>query len=194
VGKTSVSYRLAHRYGVGIAEVDDFQVILERMTTPDQQPVVHFFRTRPDEWERIDEEQRLAFGIDYAGVMAGALELVIANHPDGGVPVVLEGDFVLPSLAVRPSYDGVPSGGQVRALFLYEDDEGQLARNYLAREGRPRPERPRASWRYSERLRREGERLGVPTVAARPWGTVFERANAALVPTEPSLLYPPVSP
>ena len=33
-GKTSVSYRLAHHFNVGITEVDDFQVILERMTTP----------------------------------------------------------------------------------------------------------------------------------------------------------------
>jgi uridine kinase len=34
-GKTSVSYRLAHHFNVGITEVDDFQVILERMTTPE---------------------------------------------------------------------------------------------------------------------------------------------------------------
>jgi hypothetical protein len=47
VGKTSVSYRLAHRYGVGITEIDDFQVILERLTTPDQQPAMHFWRTNP---------------------------------------------------------------------------------------------------------------------------------------------------
>lgn len=36
VGKTSVSYRLAQHYGVGLTEVDDFQVVLEGMTTPDQ--------------------------------------------------------------------------------------------------------------------------------------------------------------
>ena len=34
-GKTSVSYRLANHFNVGIIEVDDFQVILERMTTPE---------------------------------------------------------------------------------------------------------------------------------------------------------------
>ena len=41
-GKTSVSYRLAHHFNVGITEVDDFQVILERMTTPAQQPELHW--------------------------------------------------------------------------------------------------------------------------------------------------------
>ena len=41
-GKISVSYRLAHHFNVGITEVDDFQVILERMTTPEQQPELHW--------------------------------------------------------------------------------------------------------------------------------------------------------
>ena len=180
VGKTSVSYRLAHRYGVGLTEIDDFQVILERMTTPDQYPELHFFRTRPDEWRRMDEEQRLAHAIRYAEAMACALELVIANHLDS-TPIVLEGDFLLPSLAVQPAYDGIPATGRVQALFLYEDEE-QIGRNYLAREGRPQSGRARASWRYSEWLRREAERLGVPTIPARPWDTVLERACAALPP------------
>jgi len=28
VGKTSVSYRIAHHFGVGITEIDDFQILL----------------------------------------------------------------------------------------------------------------------------------------------------------------------
>ena len=184
VGKTSVSSRLAHRYGVGLTEIDDFQAILERMTTPDQYPELHFFRTLPEEWRRMDEEERLAHGLRYAAALAGALELVIANHLDG-TPIVLEGDFLLPSLAVRPAYDGVPAASRVRGLFLYEDEE-QIGRNYLAREGRPQPGRARASWRYSEWLRGEAERLGVPTLAARPWDTVLERACATLPPPSPA--------
>ena len=41
------SYRLAQHFGIGITEVDDFQVLLERMTTPEQQPALHFWRTHP---------------------------------------------------------------------------------------------------------------------------------------------------
>jgi 2-phosphoglycerate kinase len=176
VGKTHVSYRVAQHFGVGITEIDDFQVILEHMTTPEQQPVVHFFNTDPDAFMRLDEEEKLAFAIRYATVMAEPLEYVIANHLDGGPPIVLEGDFLLPSLAVRPAYDGISAAGRVQAFFIYEPDEDQVARNYLAREGEPQPERARASWRYSEWLRQEAGRLGLPTLAARPWETVFERA------------------
>lgn len=181
VGKTHVSYRLAQHFGVGITEVDDFQVVLERMTTPEQQPVLHFFRKAA--LHRLDDEETLAWMIRYAGVMAEPLEYVIANHLASGPPVVLEGDFLLPSLAVRPAYDGVPAAGRVRALFVYEDDEEQIGRNYLAREGEPQPGRARASWCHSEWLRREAGRLGVLTIAARPWDTVFERALVLLAST-----------
>ena len=180
VGKTQVSYRIAQHFGVGITEVDDFQVILEHMTTLEQQPVIHLFPTNPDAFFRMSEEEKLTFAIRYGEVMAEPLEYVIANHLDGGSPVVLEGDFVLPSLAVKHAYNGIPAAGRVRGLFIFEEDEEQIARNYLAREGEPQPGRARASWRHSEWLRREAERLGRATLPARPWETVFERALAAL--------------
>jgi 2-phosphoglycerate kinase len=184
VGKTHVSSRLARHFGVGITEIDDFQVILERFTTPQQQPVLHLFRTDPEAFFRLDEAGKLAHAIRYAEVMAEPLASVIANHLDGGSPLVLEGDFLLPSLAVRAAYDGIPAAGRVRALVIYEADEEQVGRNYAAREGEPQPLRARASWRHSEWLRREAERLGVPTLAARPWASVVERALTLLEATD----------
>jgi 2-phosphoglycerate kinase len=183
VGKTQVSYRLAQHFGVGITEIDDFQVILERMTTPEQQPELHFFRTDPDAFFRLDEDGKLAHSIRYGKVMSEPLEYVIANHL-GESPIVLEGDFLLPSLAVQPTFDGISAAGRVRALFIFEDDEDQIGRNYLAREGVPQPERAHNSWRQSEWLRQEAERLGVPAISARPWETVFERALAVLESTK----------
>lgn len=182
VGKTHVSYPLAGHFGLGITEIDDFHVILERMTTPEEQPVLHFFRTDPDAFFALDEAGKLAHAIEYATVMAEPLTYVIANHLNNGAPIVLEGDFVLPSLAVEESYDGIPAAGRVRAFILFEDEEAQIDRNFLAREGEPQGVRVRASWRYSEWLRQEATRLGVPTLAARPWETVVERALALLKP------------
>lgn len=179
VGKTHVSYPLARRFGVGITEIDDFQVVLERMTTPEQYPVVHQFRTDPEAFFALDEEGKLRTAIAYSTVMAQVLEAVIANHLDGGPPIVLEGDFLLPSLLAQGTYDGISGDGRVRGFILYED-EAQIARNYLAREGEPQPDRARWSWNHSEWLRREAERLGAPTLSARPWETAVERAVALL--------------
>jgi 2-phosphoglycerate kinase len=55
-GKTSVSYRLAHHFNVGITEVDDFQVILERMTTPEQQPELQW-RPMHSEADRLAADE-----------------------------------------------------------------------------------------------------------------------------------------
>jgi 2-phosphoglycerate kinase len=180
VGKTSVSYRLARHYDLGVTEVDDFQVVLEGMTTPEQYPELHFWRTHYDDARRMTEDEHLDFFVRYSRVMEDALTLVVANHIESDTPIMLEGDFILPSLAVQSAYGGVPAGGQVRGLFVYEEDEEQIARNYLTREGEEQPGRARISWRVSEWLRQEAKWLGVPAIAARPWETVLERAIAAV--------------
>jgi 2-phosphoglycerate kinase len=180
VGKTQVSYRVALHLGVGITEIDDFQNALERMTTPEQYPDLHLFSTNPDAFFRMDESQKLEHTLGYASVMAKALEPVIANRLDGGPSILLEGDFLLPSVAARPTFDGIPANGNIRAVFLYEEDEEQILQNFLAREREIQQIRARQSWLYSEWLRQEAARLDIPTVAARPWETVFERTLAAL--------------
>jgi 2-phosphoglycerate kinase len=180
VGKTQVSYPLARHFGVGITEIDDFQVILEQMTTPELQPEIHFFPTNPDAFMQLDEEAKLAFAIRYSTVMAEPLEYVIANHLDGGSPIVLEGDFLLPALAVKERFNGIPANGRVKSLFIYEPEEAQIDRNYLAREGELQPDRARPSWRHSEWIRQEADRLGLPALAARPWETVLARAIAVV--------------
>ena len=179
VGKTQVSYPLARRFEVGFTGADDISTALERMTTPEQYPVLHEWRLHADEVLRLDDAGMLAHTLAYGSVMAQALEPVIASHIEDSTPIVLEGDFILPSLAAMSAYDGVPSADQVRALFLYEEDEDQIARNFLAREGEEQPRRARACWYYSEWLRQECERLGVPAISARPWESVLERAIAA---------------
>jgi 2-phosphoglycerate kinase len=178
-GKTAVSYRLAHYFGVGLTEVDDFQVLLERMTTPEQQPVLHFWRTHPapDQLSAIEIFEQ---GLEVGRVMAPGLEAVIANHLEEQTPVVLEGDFIHPALAAQKVFSGIPNDGQVRAVFLYEDDEQQLLANYLQREPESGPQtvRARVSWLYGQWLKQEAQRYNLLALPARPWDTVFDRIIA----------------
>jgi 2-phosphoglycerate kinase len=186
VGKTQISYRLAQHFEVGLTEVDDFQVILEAMTTPEQYPVLHFWRTHREDVLRMNEDEHLEFMLSYCKVLDQAPALVIANHIESRAPIVLEGDFILPSLAVQPRYGDIDVEGQVRAVFVYEASEDQLGHNFLAREGHEQPGRAHASWRHSEWLRKECHRLGVPTMPARPWATAFERAIALVDSQNPA--------
>ena len=181
VGKTTVGQQLARRYAVGLAEVDDFQALLERMTTPEQQPAIHFWRTHPAP-DQLSASEIIQHLFDQSDALAIGLEAVIANHLEAATPVVLEGDFILPALAARASFLSQPNSGRVRGIFLHEPDEQQFLANYLSREPASGPQIKRAhvSWRHGLRLRQDAERHGLPVVLARPWDTVLERLIAAL--------------
>ena len=180
-GKTSVSYRLAHYFRIGITEVDDFQVVLERMTTPEEQPVLHYWLLHPEAYE-LPATGIMELQIAVGQAMTPALEAVIANHLESCAPVVLEGDFILPALAAQPAFAGIPNGGQVRAVFLYEPDEAQLVSNFLQREPEHGPQVGRAhvSWLYGLWLKQEAEQYGLVALPARPWDSLFDRILATI--------------
>ena len=175
-GKTRVSYRLARELGIGITEVDDFQVVLERMTTPEGQPALHFWRTHPDPGS-LSAQEIHEQGLDILDVMAPALEAVVENHLESATPIVLEGDFIHPALATREAFGEQPNGGRVRGVFLFELDEAQIVRNFLAREPETGPQttRARVSVLRTVWIRERCAELGVAALPARPWDTRFER-------------------
>lgn len=181
VGKSSVSYRLARYFDLGITEVDDFQVILECMTTPEQQPVLHFWRTHPDPGS-LSAEEIVTQGIAVGEVMSPALAAVIANHLEAQTPVLLEGDFIHPALAAQASFGDIANHGRVRAIFLYEAEEAQILHNFLQREPEQGPQttRARASWLYGQWLQEQAQQVGLPALPARPWSTLFERILAVV--------------
>ena len=175
-GKTRLGYGLSHALGIGITQVDDFQVVLERMTTPEQQPALHFWRTHPDPGS-LSVEEIHEQGLDILQAMLPALEAVVENHLDEGTPVVLEGDFIHPVLAARDAFGDEPNDGRVRGVFLYEKDEEQIVKNFLDREPATGPQttRARVSVLRAAWIVSTCEDLGVPALPARPWDTLLDR-------------------
>jgi 2-phosphoglycerate kinase len=175
-GKTLAAFPLSRRFDAGFTAVDDFQSVLERMTTPDQQPALHFWATHPDPGsltaEAIQEQ-----GTEIIRLMVPALEVVIANRLEERTPVVLEGDFIHPALAAQAMFGDEANDGRVRGVFLLDDDEDQLVRNFAEREPESAPQTLRAqvSARWSSWLRAECEAHGVPAIQARPWNTLPDR-------------------
>jgi hypothetical protein len=160
VGKTSLSYPLARRFGVAICEIDDLHQAIQQVTTPEQQPAIHYWRTHPEAAVELSAEQIIERHMDVSRALAPAVRAVIANHLAERVPLVLEGDFVL----------------------LYEPDEGVIVSNFGAREPHEGVQSKRAhvGRLLGELLRDECKRLGVPAVEARPWDTVVDRVMAAV--------------
>jgi 2-phosphoglycerate kinase len=182
VGKSKLSHQLARHYDVNLIEQDDFQAFLEVSTTAEQQPLLHFWRTNWDEFIAWSDEEHLEHFVQVSRqVFQPGFEAVIANRLEAESLAMLEGDFVLPELAAKTKFADEANQGRVKALFVYEEDEAQIAANYLAREGEEQPLRAHWSWLANQWLRSECERLNVPTLSARPWNTVVERAISSLL-------------
>jgi len=173
VGKSRLSYPLARYFGVPITEVDDLFRAVEAATTPDQQPSLHFWRTHPEEAESAPE-RILKIHLDTCLAMTPSIAAVIDNHIETGMPVVMEGDYVLPELIARYAH-------RVNAVFLIESDPGQIERNLRSREPDQAHQRKRAevSFLHGRWLEDECARFGLTCVPARPWEDVLQRVIAA---------------
>jgi 2-phosphoglycerate kinase len=174
-GKTSVSYPLARRFGVALTEVDDMHITALSLTTPEQQPALHYWFTHP-EADELPPEKILELLLDVCRVLQPAVKAVIENHLEMEMPVVLEGDYILPEILA-----GDPWRGRVRGVIVYEPDEDAIVRNLAAREPHAGEQTKRAhvSRLHGEWLREECARYGVPAVPCRPWDSAVERVIAA---------------
>lgn len=169
-GKTCISYPLAKMYGVSLIEVDDFQEFLFSMTKPEGQPEIHYWDTHPN-WQNEGVEATKQQLINVGRALKPGLEAVIKNHINTNMPVIIEGDFILPELCA--SFES----SQVRAIFVHEPSRNQILNNYLAREPESGLQNYRAdvSHSYGNWLVSECEKLGVPVIESRPWNTVLDR-------------------
>lgn len=167
IGKTTVAAQVARRLDVPWLMVDDLRLALERsgVAIPDSTRVEGF--DAPGGLVAVGE------------AVAPAIEVVMENHVDQRIPVVIEGDGILPSLFERASVRTRATNGRIRAVYLTEPDADALHANLVARgtDGWRDDLRwyARRSAAYGEWLGKEAERRGLPTVPARPWDTLNER-------------------
>lgn len=178
-GKSSLSYPLARHFGVGVTEIDDLYTAVKHMTTAGQQPVLHFWDTHPEavSWSA---EQILDLHRSVCRVLESAVGAIVADHIEFAAPFILEGDYLLPE-GVKNLVGRYPDRA-VRAVFLLEDSEPQLIRNYASREPGGGEQRGRAhvSRLFGKWLKSECDRLGLVALPARPWGTLLERTLRAV--------------
>lgn len=172
-GKTSISRPLARFYGVDLVRVDDFQALLEAVTTPESFPQIHYWATHPD-WMQEGADATARQLIDVGQALSPGLTAVIKDHLEEGIPMILEGDFLLPSLSASFM------GSKVKSLFIHEPEREQILRNYEAREGELQQYRTDVSHRYGGWLKEECVKYGIPVLEARPWENMLEQAIAGI--------------
>lgn len=189
-GKTYLANQLVERKGVSVLLVDDVRIAIQRVTTRPEQPDLHvFLEYLPEEWE--NPEKIFRDWLRVGDAMVKPLKAIILHHilvPSAG-RVVIEGDGILPVLALQETYAEYPDLDwpkmwQVMPVtFLIEDDETRIMEN-LRRRGRGAfNEKSEAEQRafahasklFADWLRQEATTHKLPVLSAQPRQTVYER-------------------
>ncbi|HXR66134.1 MAG TPA: hypothetical protein VN729_09425 [Ktedonobacteraceae bacterium] len=193
VGKTVVGEALASRFDRSLLLVDDFRMVLQQMTTPAEQPGIHYFLAHPTIWQKPPEALCEGF-VAVGNALTRPLSVVIAHHVfvESVGPIILEGDGILPALAAQRNFANMhftPATvtNEVRSVFLIESDEAAILRNMRQRGRgfetialREQETLVRASWLYGQWLRRQADHYNLPIVESRPWETLLERVLAVV--------------
>ena len=179
-GKTTSAKRIALALGVPWMMLDDLRLAFQRACVRlPRSTAALYFDKKPHVWQGQPEELCDAL-IAVGKVMSAPLEVVIENHVDQSLPIVIEGDGILPSLLSRPPV--LERAGAVRVVFLVEPDESVILANMPVRgrhvEGMTQKElrnEARTKWLYGQWLTREAGRYNLPVMEPRPWETLIER-------------------
>jgi 2-phosphoglycerate kinase len=181
VGKTQLAGQLARQLGIGWLSADDIRLALQRATRGSALPRLHAFF---DDLPTLAAEVMAARYVVVAEIVSHALEIVVAHHVATGLPILIEGDTILPALAAQQSFAGIAVSSQVRAVFLVEPDPQYLQQNTLAR-GRGAEELSAAelathvtfSWRYVQWLADQASAYQLPVLAPRPYATLIAKSG-----------------
>lgn len=174
IGKSSLAYELARYYGVNVLEVDDIHLSVKTVTTKEQFPVIHYWETGEDE-KYAGVDGTVSWLIDVSKEMSPVLKAIVDRHIEDNLPVIIEGDFIHPELAL--AFDHT----QVKSIFVHESEQQQIVQNYAVREGGElQSGRAEVSIAYSVWIADTCKRLGLDVIESRPWITVLRRATKCL--------------
>lgn len=174
VGKSCVCYKLSEIYQMNVVQVDDFQCIVEHYTKEEDYPVFHYWNNHFEEAINQTIEKKLEIMINYSNELSKALELVVNNHLEENRPMILEGDFISPSLCKKLLQDNVINK-QVKCIYIFEDDEAQILQNYYEREGSEQNDRAKLSLRYNNWIKDQIEGTEIIAIQSRPWESAIKR-------------------
>jgi len=194
-GKTVIARQLARHFQVSLLLADDVRLALQRVTTPAQQPALHYFLGGNSVWQQPPEMLCEAL-INIGKIVSHALEIIIAHHlavVEAG-PLIVEGDSILPQMVAQDHFDGLKAFSdyehKLRSIFLLEPKEEVLLKNMKER-GRGFQDSPpieqqtiaRTSWLYGQWLQQAAQARGLPVLPVRPQNTIIERILTVITAT-----------
>lgn len=185
VGKSETAAALSRQLGIPWLQVDDLRLCLQfsGLVSREKHPELFFFLD-PSDWHTTPETYRDKL-IAVGRAITGALRIVVESHIATDVPIIIEGDGILPEFAATIAREH--DEGAIRSVFIVEDDADFLLATMLQRGRGFDPDAFAASWRTESRakalfgrwLEGEARRYGLPTLRPLPWETLAERVKAS---------------
>ena len=179
-GKTTAAELVGRSPGVPWMMMDDLRLAFQRarVSLPENTDAL-YFDTVPS-FRRLGPEEQGDGLIAVGEALSPALEVIIEHHVDLSLPIVIEGDGIVPSLLSRKPV--VERAESVRTVFLIEPEETEILGNMMARSraisdrtGEQLRNEARAKWLHGQWLAREAATHSLPIVHPRPWETLVER-------------------
>lgn len=185
-GKTELARQLARESDASLLLVDDLRLAMQQATSAATHPDLHVF-SDPGFLKQMPPEAVRDGLIAICRALAPALEIVVAHHLHVALPIVIEGDGILPTLAAQDSFAGRNAEGRLRAVFLTAASPDALLESARAR-GRGLEQlsieeqrtHARASHLFGQWLADEARRCGVPVIPSAPFESLVGRVRAAI--------------
>ena len=169
-GKSSLAYEIGRFYGVNVLEVDDIHLSVEKVTTKEKFPAIHYWDNGIN-WRNIGVEGNVNWLINVSKEMIPVLKELINRHIEDKLPIIIEGDFIQPELA--NSFESQ----EVKSIFVKETDINQIVQNYLSREGGDLQHyRAEISIAYGKWIADTCNEKDIKVIEPRPWDTALTRA------------------
>lgn len=169
-GKSSLAYEIAKFYGVNVLEVDDIHLSVEKVTTKDSFPAIHYWDDGLN-WEDVGVDDNVNWLIDVSKEMIPVLKELVNRHIKDNLPIIIEGDFIY------PEFTSSFREPEVKSIFVNETDINQILQNYLSREGgNMQHYRAEISITYGKWIADICNQNDIRMIESRPWDTVLTRA------------------
>jgi 2-phosphoglycerate kinase len=187
-GKSTAAAAIARDCGITWMQADDLRLALQysKATLPEHNSDLYYFTDTPGFWNRPTAELRDAF-VGTAKAMAPAIRIVLGSHIATQVPIVLEGDGVLPAISEDPQIKPWVESGDIRFCCIAAESHAELLRNMIDRgrddhlhDAERAARQSDANWTYNAWLIDESRRLGVPVVSSLPFETLTQRIVYAI--------------
>jgi 2-phosphoglycerate kinase len=184
-GKSTLAEALSRRFGLQHVDLDLFYLAFREVVPPERAPVL--LHPQEEAFWAAPVNDLLRSYLELQDFLAPALESVLASLIARQRRALLEGTWLLPALAARPTFRDVDSG-DVRALFLFEPDAAEMDRRRRARQdpwsrvfaGPVMHNIAAMRHAHGLEIKRQAEALGLPVLQCRPFESLETRALAAL--------------